>query len=158
MAGPVGILGTIVFVGGLGTTSTFHELNKKRKNSFAKHRIINGLDLIEDTGFDPIELDLQMRFFSPYTQDPSISLILIEALADSKLPVPLIIDGCPVGRGILTLFVCEEITSKMPKFVGSQLTILDITIKLCEYSNPLNISGPLSALAQLGASVIGSII
>ncbi len=158
MAGPVGVLGPIVFLGGLGSTFTFHDLSKKRKNSFAKHRVINGNDLIEDTGYDPIEIDLQMRFFAPYTADPSISLIAIEALADSKIPVPLIIDGCPVGRSILTLFICEEITSKMPKFVGSQLTILDVTIKLCEYSNPLNISGPLGALAQLGASIVGSII
>ncbi len=158
MAGPVGVLGPIVFVGGLGGTFTFHDLTKKRKNSFAKHRLINGNDLLEDTGDDPIELDLQMRFFAPYTAPPSISLISLEALADSKIPVPLIIDGTPVGRGILTLFVIEEITSKMPKFVGGELTILDLTIKLCEYSNPLNISGPLSALAQAGAAALGSII
>jgi phage protein U len=158
MAGPVGILGPIVFLGGLGTTSTFSEITKKRSNSFAKHSIINGVDLLEDTGEKPIELNLQMRFFSPYTASPSISLIAIEALADSKTPVPLIINGCPVGRGILTLFVIEEITSKMVKFVGSELTILDITCKLCEYSNPISLSGPLSALAQVGESVIGSII
>jgi hypothetical protein len=155
MSGPVGILGPIVFVGGLTTTFTFHDLSKKRSNSFAKHALINGTDLLEDTGSKPIELDLQLRFFQPYTADPSISLIELEALMESKIPVPLIIGGVPVGRGILTLFVIESIDSKMPKFVGSTLTILDLTVKLCEYSNPLSLSGPLSALAQAGAAIVG---
>jgi Phage P2 GpU len=158
MPGPVGVLGPIVFLAGYRTVSTFHTINKKRQNSFAKHAIINGIDLIEDTGFKPLEVDLEMRFFNPYTMSPSLALIALEALMDAKIPVPLIVDGTPLGRGILTLYVIEDITSKMPKFVGSVLTILDINIKLLEYSNPLSLSGPLSALAQAGLAVVGSLI
>jgi hypothetical protein len=158
MSGPVGILGNIVFVGGLGSVFTFHALSKKRQNAFAKHKIINGVDLIEDVGFNPIELELSLRFFSPWTADPSLSLIALEALEDAKIPVPLIISGTPVGRGPLTLFIVEEITSKMSKFVGSTLTVLDCSVKLCEYGNPLGISGPLSALAQAGVAAIGNLL
>jgi hypothetical protein len=158
MAGPVGILGSIVFVGGLGTTFTFHSLGKKRRNAFAKHKIINGNDLIEDVGFNPIELDLACRFYSPWTADPSLRLIALEALEDAKIPVPLIISGTPVGRGALTLWVVEEITAKMPKFRGGVLTVLDVDIKLLEYSNVLSISGPLSPLLQAGISAAGNLI
>src|SRR5215469_16541143 len=72
MAGLVGILGTVPFVAGQGTAFTFHDIEKKRKNAFAKHRVINSNDLIEDVGFDPIELDIKMKFFSPWTLDPSL--------------------------------------------------------------------------------------
>jgi hypothetical protein len=158
MAGIVGVLGPLVFVGGLGTTFTFHSLSKKRQNSFAKHKIINGNDLLEDTGVNPIEIDLAMRFYSPWTADPSVSLIALEALADAKVPVPLIVGGVPVGRQILTLFIVEEITSKMPKFVGPVLTVLDVGCKLCEYGNPLGLSGPLGSLAQAGVAAIGNLL
>jgi hypothetical protein len=158
MAGPVGILGIIPFVGGLGTTFTVHEITKKRKNAFAKHRVINGNDLIEDVGFDPIELDLQMHFFKPWTFDPSLSLIALEGLMESKIPVPLIIGGTPVGRGLLTLFVIESIDSKMEKWHGASLAVLDCTVKLLEYGNPFSISGPLGILANAGASVVGNLI
>jgi hypothetical protein len=158
MAGPIGILGYIPLVGGFGTMTTFHELSKKRQNSFAKHAIINSNDLIEDTGFKPIELDMQMRFYRPYSADPSLSLIALEALADAKIPVPILVGGTNLGRNLLTLWVIEEISSKMPKFSGSVLTVLDVTIKILEYSNPLSLSGPLSALAQVGASVVGNLI
>jgi hypothetical protein len=158
MSGPVGILGILPFVGGQGTTFTVYDIQKKRKNAFAKHRIINGNDLIEDVGFDPIELDLEMHFFAPWTLDPSLSLIALEGLMESKIPVPLIIGGTPVGRGLLTLFVIESIDSKMKKFTGGTLCVLDCTVKLLEYGNPFNISGPLGILAQSGASVIGNLI
>ena len=158
MAGPVGILGPLVFVGGLGTTFTFNSLSKKRQNAFAKHKIINGVDLIEDVGFNPIELELQCRFYEPWTADPSLSLIALEALEDAKIPIPLIVGGVPVGRQLLTLFVVEEITSKMPKFKGSVLTVLDCSIKLLEYSNPLSISGILGPLVQAGAVAIGNLL
>jgi hypothetical protein len=65
VAGPIGILGPLVFVGGLGSTLTFHSSSKKRQNSFVKHQIINGNDLLEDTGVKPIEVELEMRFFEP---------------------------------------------------------------------------------------------
>jgi hypothetical protein len=158
MAGPVGILGPVVFCGGLGTTFTFNEITKKRSNAFAKHTIINSLDLIEDVGFKPIELSLHMRFYQPYTAPPSVSLLALETLEDSKIPCPLLIGGVPIGRALLTLFVIEEISSKMPKFVGNVLTVLDLDIKLLEYGNGLNISGPLGLLAQAGAAVVGNII
>jgi hypothetical protein len=158
MSGPVGILGIIPFVGGLGSTFTVHEIQKKRKNAFAKHRVINGNDLIEDVGFDPIELDLSMKFFAPWTSDPSLSLIALEGLMDLKIPVPLIIGGTPVGRGFLTLFVIESIDSKMEKWDGGKLLILECTVKLLEYGNPFNISGPLGILVQAGASVVGNLI
>jgi hypothetical protein len=158
VAGIVGVLGPLVFIGGLGSTFTFHSLSKKRQNAFVKHQIINGNDLIEDVGFKPIELDLEMRFYSPWTADPSISLVLLETLEDAKIPVPLLIGGVPVGRSILTLFVVEEITSKMPKFSGAKLTVLDITCKLLEYGNPLGLNGTLGSLAQVGVAALGNLI
>lgn len=158
MAGPVGIFGVVPFVGGLGSTFTFHEINKTRKNSFAKHRIINSNDLIEDTGFDPIETTIEMMFYRPYTLDPSVSIATLEGIMDAKIPMPLIVGGTPLGRGLLTLYLVEQMTVKMTKFCGSHLTYATVSIKLIEYGNAFGISGPLGSLASIGAGVIGSII
>jgi hypothetical protein len=46
----------------------------------------------------------------------------------------------------------------MEKWVGSTLVILQASVKLIEYGNPFGIGGPLGALAQAGASVIGNLI
>jgi phage protein U len=149
----IGALGMIPFVGGLGTANTFHEIAKTNKTTYVKHQIISGVDLIEATGPDPIDLSVQMSFFAPYTLSPSVSVVEIEALAASRLPVPLFAGDAPVGRGLLTLFVIEDVSVQMRKWVGSNLAIAAVTVKLLEYSNPLSIAGPLNALASLGASV-----
>jgi hypothetical protein len=87
-----------------------------------------------------------MHFHAPYTLAPSAALTSLEALMDAKVPVPLIIGSTPVGRGLLTLFVIEDISIKMSKFISSSLIIADIDVKLLEYPGALNLSGPLSAL------------
>jgi Phage P2 GpU len=141
-----GALGPVMFQGGLGSMNTFHSVAKTKKEVFAKHRIIQQVDIIEDTGADPIELSIQMHFHAPYTLAPSAALTSLEALMDAKVPVPLIIGSTPVGRGLLTLFVIEDISIKMSKFISSSLIIADIDVKLLEYPGALNLSGPLSAL------------
>ena len=143
-----GALGPVVFQGGLGTMSTFHAMSKVKKETYVKHRVIQVVDLLEDTGAEPIELQIQMHFHAPYTIGPSRALTQLEALMDAKMPVPLIVGSTPVGRGFLTLFVIEEIQTKMSKFISSSLIVGDIDVKLCEYAGALNMSGPLSALGS----------
>src|SRR5258708_377199 len=154
--GAVGILGPVPFVGGLGIGNSFHSIKKKNKNSWARHRILKSNDLIEDTGVDPIEIDIDMIFYRPYTLEPSISISILEGLSASKFPVPFIVGGTPIGRGPLTLFVIEEITSDMKKFNGPTLIYATVQVKLLEYGNLFNISGPLGALANIGAAFVGS--
>jgi hypothetical protein len=141
-----GALGPVVFQGGLGTMSTFHAMSKVKKETYVKHRVIQYVDLLEDTGAEPIELSIQMHFHAPYTVGPGRALTQLEALMDAKIPVPLIVGSTPVGRGFLTLFVIEEISTKMSKFISSSLIVGDIDIKLCEYAGALGLGGPLSAL------------
>ena len=142
-----GVLGPIMFQGGLGSMNTFHGVSKSKKEVFAKHRIIQQVDIIEDTGSDPIECSLQMHFHAPYTLPPSAALTSLESLMDMKVPVPLIIGSTPVGRAMqLTLFVIEDISAKMSKFISNSLIIADIDVKLLEYPGALNLAGPLSAL------------
>jgi hypothetical protein len=141
-----GALGPIIFQGGIGAMNTFHAISKTKKETFVKHRIIQMIDLIEDTGADPIDLSIQMHFHAPFTLAPAAAITALEALMDAKIPVPLIIGSTPVGRGFLTLFVIEEVQAKMSKFISSSLIIGDIDIKLLEYPNAFNLGGPLSAL------------
>jgi len=154
----VGILGPLPFVGGYGSTFTFHEIAKTRKETFVRHKLINGLDLIEATGSEPIEISFAMSFFAPYTRSPAASILLLETLLASRLPVPLFAGDAPVGRGLLTLFVVEAISNKLTKWVGSTTVSASVEVKLLEYSNPFNLAGPLNALAGAGASVIGKFI
>lgn len=141
-----GALGPVMFSGGLGSMFTFHAMNKTKRETFAKHRVIQAIDLIEDTGGDPIELSVQLHFHAPYTLAPSAAITALEALMDARIPVPFIVGSTPVGRGFLTLFVIEDVSSKMSKFSNSSLIVGDIDVKLLEYTGALSLAGPLSAL------------
>jgi hypothetical protein len=141
-----GALGPIIFQGGLGTANTFHSISKTNKQVFVKHRLLQTLDLVEATGVDLIEINLEMHFHGPYTLAPSAAIAALEAVMSLKIPLPLIIGRIPVGRGVLTLFVIESIDSKMTRFVGAGLAIADVTVKLLEYPNPFGSMGPISAL------------
>jgi hypothetical protein len=141
-----GALGPIIFMGGLGSANTFHSISKANKQVFVKHRLLQTLDLVEATGVDLIELQIEMHFHGPYTLAPSAGIAALETVMSLKIPLPLIIGRVPVGRGLLTLFVIEAIESKMTRFVGSGLAVADATIRLLEYPNPFGSLGPLSAL------------
>jgi hypothetical protein len=137
--------------------NTFHSMSKTKKETYAKHRIIQLTDLIEDTGAEPIELSIQMHFHAPYTLAPGAAITALEALMEAKIPVPLIVGSTPIGRGFLTLFVIEDIASKMSKFISSSLIIGDVDIKLLEYAGALNLSGPLSALGGALPGLSGAV-
>jgi hypothetical protein len=154
----IGSLGVIPFVAGYGTANTFHSIHKANKISYVKHAVIAGLDLIEATGDDPIDIQIEMMFFAPYTLPPSQSIPAVEALLAAKIPMPLFAGDAPVGRGIMSLFVIESLSVRMTKWVGAELAIATLDVKLVEYSNPFNLAGPLGALANLAGSVVGRII
>jgi len=158
MAGIVGVLGMIPFVGGLGSANTFKEISKSAKKSYVVHRIIGGTDIIEDCGFDLIDLTISMKWVYGYTLDPSAALIALEALMIASTPVPIIVDGVPLGRGALTLFVVESIESRMNKWKAGTLVELECSVKLKEYGNPFSIAGPLGALANTAGQVVGRLI
>jgi hypothetical protein len=126
--------------------NTFHSISKTKRETYAKHRIIQTVDLIEDTGADPIELQIQMHFHAPYTLAPARAMTALEAVMDLRVPLPLIIGSTPIGRGFLTLFVIEDIATKMSRFISSSLIVADIDVKLLEYPSAFNLAGPLSAL------------
>lgn len=153
----IGSLGVIPFVGGLGTVNTFHEISKTNKASFVKHPVFAGIDLIESTGDDPIDITIGMTFFAPYTLTPAESIPALEALMASKIPVPLFAGDAPVGRGPMTFFVIESISVKMKKWVGTNLAVASVDVKLLEYGNPFNLAGPLGALTNLAAGVLQSV-
>jgi len=152
-----GALGPVVFQGGLGSMNTFHAVTKTKKESFAKHRIVQLVDIIEDTGAEPIDLTVQMHFHNPFTMAPGAALSRLEALMDAKVPVPLIIGSTPVGRGFLTLFVIEAIDTKMTKFSASSLIIADIDVKLIEYAGALSLAGPLAAVGGAIPGLSGAV-
>jgi hypothetical protein len=154
----IGALGVIPFVGGLGNVFTFHQISKTNKATFVKHPVFGGIDLVEATGDDPIDITIEMMFFAPYTQSPSVAIPAVEALKAAKIPVPLFAGDAPVGRGPLTFFVVEQVGVKMTKWHGAGLAIASIDVKLLEYGNPFNLAGPLGALTNLATGVIGKII
>jgi hypothetical protein len=142
----------------MGSIFTFSEIGKTRKEMFVRHKVIAGVDLIESTGSEPIEITMQMKFFSPWTLSPAASIIALETLQSIKIPVPLIAGDVPVGRGLLTLFVVESVGSKYNRWTGSSTAVATADVKLVEYSNPFGLAGPLNALGSIGASVLGSVI
>lgn len=152
-----GALGPIIFQGGLGSMNTFHAFTKTKKQTYVKHRIIQQIDLVEGAGADPIEGTLQMHFHAPYTLPPSAALTALEGLMDMQIPVPLIIGSTPIGRGFLTLFVIEEIPSKMSKFISSSWIVGDIEVRLLEYPHAISLSGPLSALGGALPGLSGAV-
>jgi hypothetical protein len=152
----VGILGLLPFVSGEGTIFTPNDIGKTRKENYVRHKIIADVDLIESTGSEPIEITLQMQFFAPWTLAPAASILALETLQSTKLPVPLICGDAPVGRGLLTLFVVESVSSKMKRWTGTTTAVATADVKLLEYSNPFSLAGPLNALGAVGASVLGA--
>lgn len=154
----IGALGVIPFVGGLGTVNTFHQISKTNKSTYVKHAVFGTVDLIESTGDDPIEVSFEMMFFAPYTQSPAIAIPAVEALKAAKIPVPLFAGDSPVGRSPLTFFVIEDLSVRMTRWVGAELAVASLTVKLLEYGNPFNLSGPLGPLTNLAAGVLGSVI
>jgi hypothetical protein len=158
MPGIVGVLGPIPFVGGFQRANTFKEISKSAKKSYVTHRIIGGADIVEDCGFDLIDLTLSMKWVYGYTMDPSAALIALEGLMNSSIAVPVIVDGVPLGRGLLTLFVVESIESRMTKWKASTLVELECSVKIKEYGNVFSIAGPLGILANMASQVIGRLI
>jgi hypothetical protein len=158
MAGIVGVLGPIPFQGGFKRANTFREISKSAKKAYVVHRILGGNDVVEDCGFDLIDLTLSMKWVYGYTMDPSAALIALEGLMNASIPVPIIVDGVPLGRGALTLFVVESVESRMTKWKGSTLVELECSVKVKEYGNPFSIAGPLGALANTAGQVVGRLI
>jgi hypothetical protein len=151
---PFGILGTVVFVGGLGSSNAFHEISKKRRASYARHQVISGVDVLEPVGDTPIEIDLSIQFLRSYSTDPSLGLLQLEALMATKVAVPLVVGGVPIGRGLLTLFAVEEVSAKMKKFQSGTWVAVDVSVKLIEDSSPFNLGGVFGSLFQLGGALL----
>jgi hypothetical protein len=151
---PFGTLGTVVFRGGFGTANAFYEISKKRQAAYAKHQIIWGTDILEPVGSTPIEITLSIQFLRGYSTDPSGGILALETLMAAKTAVPLVIGGVPVGRGLLALFVVEQLDAKMKKFQGGTLIACDVTVRLMEDASPLSGAGIFGSLAQLGGSLL----
>ena len=69
--------------------NTFHSMNKTKKETLAKHRVIQAIDLIEDTGPEAIELSIQMHFHAPYTLAPSAAITALVMQADAAEEKPI---------------------------------------------------------------------
>jgi hypothetical protein len=158
----LGCLGGLPFVAGRGSLFSPHAISKTYKNSWARHKILNGNDVLEDTGYEPIDLSIEMTFFAPWTFDPSSSLSMLEGFAAAKVPLPVILGGTPLGRGGLTVFVVEAVDSKMEKWAGSSLTVLHVTVKLCEFALPASplmnfLSNPIGAASSFVSGAVSSV-
>lgn len=145
-------------MGGFKRANTFKEISKSSKKSYVVHRIIGGADLVEDTGFDLIDLTISMKWVYGYTMDPSTALIALEGLMNSSIAFPIIIGGVPIGRGALTLFVIESIESRMNKWKAGTLIELECSVKVKEYGNPFSLAGPLGPLANTASQIVGRLI
>jgi hypothetical protein len=159
----LGCLGPLPFIAGQGSLFSPTTISKSRKNSWARHKIMNANDRLEDTGTEPIELSIEMNFFAPWTFDPGSSLTMLEGFAESKTPMPCMLGTSPLGRGLLTLFVVESIEAKMEKWRGSRLTVMNVTVKLIEYALPPSpvggfLSNPLGSITSaVGGAVSGAL-
>jgi len=159
----LGVMGPLPFIAGKGSLFSPHSISKTYKNSWAKHKILNGIDTLEDTGQEPIDLTIEMSFFKPWTFDPGSSLTMLEGFASAKVPMPVILGGTPLGRGGLTLFVVEAVDAKMTKWAGTSLTIMAVTVKLCEFAIPASpllsfISNPLGTIAGAVGGAVTNVV
>jgi hypothetical protein len=157
-----GILGTLPFMSGLGSVFTPHAVDISRKNSFAKHKILNSNDVLEDTGVEPIDVTLEMGFMIGFTLDPVKSVSMLSAFMDAKIPAPLIVGNVPVGRGLMSMFVVESMSVKVTKFFGTNPAVVTASVKLLEYAPPPSpltnfLSNPVGALAGGVGGIVSSI-
>ena len=159
----LGVMGPLPFVAGKGSLFSPHSISKTYKNSWARHKILNGVDTLEDTGAEPIDLSIEMSFFSPWTFDPGSSLTMLEGFAAAKIPLPVILGGTPLGRGGLTVFVVEAVDAKMTKWSGTSLTVMSVTVKLCEFSLPASpllnfLTNPIGAASSLVTGAVSGAV
>src|SRR6516162_11885250 len=98
-----GILGELPFMSGLGSIFTPHAVDVSRKNSFAKHKILNFNDVLEDTGVEPLDVTLEMGFVIGWTLAPAKSVQMLSGYMDAKVPAPLIVGNVPVGHGTMSI-------------------------------------------------------
>jgi|SRR6516162_8006046 hypothetical protein len=157
-----GVLGALPFVSGPQRVFTPHAVDVTRKNAFAKHKVLNYNDVLEDVGVEPIDVTLEMGFMIGWTLEPARSISMLSAYMDSKIPAPLIVGNTPVGRGIASMFVVESMSVKVAKFLGSSPAVVNASVKLIEYApspSPLMnfLSNPVGALSGSAGGIISSI-
>jgi hypothetical protein len=157
-----GCLGSLPFMGGPGRVFSPHAVDVARKNAWAKHKILNANDLLEDVGVEPIDVTLEMGFMIGWTLDPARSITMLAGYMDSKIPAPLIVGSVPVGRGMASMFVVESMSVKVSKFVGSSPAAATVSVKLIEYApspSPLTnfLSNPIGTLSGGVSGIISSI-
>ena len=156
-----GILGELPFMSGLGSIFTPHAVDVSRKNSFAKHKILNSNDVLEDTGVEPLDVTLEMGFVIGWTLAPAKSVQMLSNYMDAKVPAPLIVGNVPVGRGIMSMFVVESMSVKVTKFVGANPAVATASVKLIEYApapSPLTsfLSNPAGALGGVATTAVSA--
>jgi hypothetical protein len=157
-----GVLGALPFISGPGRVFTPYAVDVSRKNVWAKHKILNYNDVLEDVGVEPIETTLEMGFLIGWTLDPARSLMMLAGYMDAKIPAPCIVGNTPVGRGMGSMFVVESMSVKVTKFHGASPAVATASVKLIEYAAPPSpltnfLSNPIGALSGGVGGIISSI-
>jgi hypothetical protein len=83
----------------MGSVFTPHAVHVRRKNSFAKHKILNDNHYLEDTGVQPVDVTIEMGVTYGWTLSSATSISMLQGFLGVKTPMPLMIGTIVVGRG-----------------------------------------------------------
>jgi phage protein U len=135
-----------------GSVFTYKHVEETSKVKFAEHPILEGLSIVEWTGHDCDRVTIQCYFVDGWTEDPTVGVLEFKTAKDTATAYPLILGTTPLGHGLISQFVIEQMHSKYTRFspTGSPIeATVDITF--------LEAGQLLPSLGQLASGLVNSI-
>jgi hypothetical protein len=142
--------GLLVFIPGKNTAFTYKNLSKTNTAVYAQHEILQGVPLLEFTGYKLITVNMTCSFVAGWTIDPSLGVLAFETAMSFPVAQPLMLGDTPIGRGIVSSFVISEVQSKFTRF-GTDGSPIEATVDV----KFLEAGSVLPSLGQLANSVLG---
>jgi hypothetical protein len=142
--------GPLIFIPGKETAFTYKNLSKANTVVYAQHEILQGVPLIEFTGYKLITVNMTCNFVAGWTLDPSLAVLAFETAQANPVAMPLILGTTPIGRGLISSFVIQEVQSKFTRF-GTDGSPIEATVDV----KFLEAGSILPSLGQLASSILG---
>lgn len=142
----------IIFAVGKGSAFTYKNVTSTKKAFYAKHYILDSTPQLEFTGYDVNSVTMECNFVNGWTVAPSVAILLLQTAFQSNTAYPLILGDSPLGMGLVSNFVIEELQEKYTRFDTSGSPIeASVSVKFLEAGQLL------PSLGQLAGSVLNSI-
>jgi phage protein U len=127
----------------------FQNFTRKSAMRFHDHNIAQGMPLTEWIAYELHKVTLQVTLWSPYTSDPTATILMLGMVRDQRTPLPLFVGNQMVGRGG-SLFTLRSMNEKWDVVCGPVIKA-KVDLEFVEYSPPLSSAQYLSITSSLAA-------